>query len=202
MISKNKYFVLLLIVLFVTIINNGCSSNNCPLNNTVGCNLYFYDVEGTSISYNDAITIKTLLPGWKTVYTYRKMGEQTIELDNRNESLLKQGYTESISESRKDTILVNKASGKSYLPIPLSYFNQCDTFIISYSSISLSDTLFVTHDSYTYVEIPECGAYRFHSIMNSECNTGAAIDHVEVSNNKVTYDGYENIKIFFNGVAQ
>lgn len=197
-----KNVVLSIITLLVTIANFGCSSNNCPLDNIVGCNLHFYDVEGVAISYNDAITIKTLLPGTKTIYTYRKLGEQTIVRDYKDDSLIDLGYTESISESRNDTVLVNQASGKSSLPVPLSYFNQCDTFVISYSSISLADTLFINHESYSYVEIPECGSYRFHYIKSSECNTGAAIDHVEVSNTKVTYEGYENIKIYFNGVAQ
>lgn len=41
----------------------GCSTNNCQLESSVYCCYYFYDSEGTPISYNDAITVSTHLPG-------------------------------------------------------------------------------------------------------------------------------------------
>jgi hypothetical protein len=83
----------------------------------------------------------------------------------------------------------------------MSYFNGEDTLVISYSSIALADTIKVTHDSYPYVELPECGSYRFHYLRNVQ-STDRHIDHVEISNPKVNYDGNENIKIYLNGTAE
>ena len=62
----------------------GCYSNNCPLENMVTCNYGFYDSEGTAINYHDTITVTTLMPGYKTVYTYRKLGNMTVTKDYRD----------------------------------------------------------------------------------------------------------------------
>ncbi len=178
-----------------------CSSNNCPLENFVSCNFYFYDSEGTPISYMGEITVKTLLPGMKTVYTYRKLGEQTVVKEWRDESLVELGYTETVSETRRDTVLVNRASSRGNIEIGLGYFQKCDTLIFSYSEISSSDTIKIMHESYPHVDLPECGAYRFHT-LTGVTSTEAGIDHVEIANPTVNYEGYENIRIYFNGVAE
>lgn len=180
----------------------GCSSSNCPLDSTVTCNYGFYDSNGTAVTYTDTITVTTLLPGYKTIYTYRKLGYSTITLNKRNESLIEDGYTEIISETRKDTVLINKVTGVGSIKIPMSYFNETDTLIFKYTSISGRDTLYIHHKSYPFVELPECGTYRFHTINSVESTNSASIDHVEVINNKVNYEGDENISIFFNGVAE
>lgn len=178
-----------------------CSSNNCPLENFVGCNFYFYDSEGTPISYAGEITVKTLLPGTKVVYTYRKLGEQTVVTEWRDDALIELGYTETISETRRDTVLVNKAVSRGNIEVGLGYFQKCDTLIFSYSEISSSDTIRIMHDSYPHVDLPECGAYRFHT-LTGVTSTEAGIDHVEIANPTVNYDGNENIRIYFNGVAE
>ena len=179
----------------------GCSSNNCPLESTVRCNIGFYDSEATAISYGDTITVRTLLPGNKSIYTYRKTGSTLITLEYRDTTLLKAGYTETVTEARRDTILVNKAVGKSSISLPMSYYNSADTLIFTYASISRKDTIEVSHDNYTHIELPECGAHYFHTITSIDY-TEAAIDHIEINNPTVNYDGNENIRIYFNGVAQ
>ncbi len=178
-----------------------CSSNNCPLENTVLCNYHFYDSEGTSITYSDAITIKTLLPGTKTTYTYRKLGYQTVVKERRDSTLIEQGYNESVANVRRDTILVNKSSSRSEVSVPMSYLNPADTLIFQYESISRGDTLIVSHKSHAHVELPECGAHYYHTLTGIK-STDAAIDHVEIVNSEVNYQGLENVKIYFNGVAE
>lgn len=185
----------------VTLLMVGCYSNNCPLNNTVTCNYYFYDSEGTAITYGDTITVTTLMPGQKMMYIYRKLGNTTVTSAYQDTTLINQGYTESTVWQRNDTILINKLSGASSMEIPMSYFHDADTLIFTYGSISLKDTIKIQHDSYPHVELPECGTYRYHT-LKSITTTDAAIDHVEISNPLVNYDGSENIKIFFNGVVE
>lgn len=179
----------------------GCYSNNCPLENNVTCNYGFYDAEGTPIVYNDTITVSTLLPGYKTVYTYRKLGSQTVITDYQDKSLIKLGYTETISQQRKDTILLNKIHSTAEMKLPMSFFNTCDTLILSYRRISLKDTIKIEHISYPYVELPECGTYRYHTLKTITA-TDAAIDRIEIGNRQVSYEGEENIKIYFNGVVE
>lgn len=179
----------------------GCYSNNCPLNNIVTCNYFFYDAEGHPVTYTDYITVSTLKPGQKTVYVYRKLGEQTVTKDYQDTALVNQGYTMTPTILRNDTILLNKAQNVSQISIPMSYFYGVDTLVLSYGQISLKDTIKVYHDSYPHVELPECGTYRFHTLNNIEV-TDAAIDHIEISNPKVGYEGVENVKIYFNGVLE
>lgn len=184
-----------------TLLLVGCYSNNCPVENMVTCNYGFYDSEGTAISYNDTITVTTLKPGYKTVYTYRKLGNITVTKDYPDEELVNQGYTESTTQQRKDTILVNKLFGASSMKVPMSYFNEMDTLILSYKSITLKDTIKIQHIGYPNVELPECGTYRFHTLQQVTA-TDAAIDHIEINDSKVNYDGRTNIKIYFNGVVE
>lgn len=179
----------------------GCYSNNCPLENTVTCNFGFFDAEGNSISYQDTITVTTLKPGYKTVYTYRKLGNLTVTKDEQDTALINQGYTETTSQQRKDTILLSNKYNVSSIKVPMSYFNEEDTLIFSYRMISLKDTIKIRHTSFPHVELPECGAYRFHSLRGITA-TDAAIDHIEIINTSVNYDGSTNIKIYFNGVVE
>lgn len=178
-----------------------CSSNNCPLDNYVACNYYFYDSNGTPVTLLDTITVKTLRPGYKTVYIYRKFGAKQITLDTPNESLREQGYKETVTEQRRDTILINKLSKASSFQVPMSFFSSNDTLVISYSSIALPDTIKVTHDSYPHVELPECGSYRFHYLRNIT-STDRNIDSISISNPQVNYEGNENVKIYLNGSAK
>ena len=193
----NYYPILILSVLLLS----GCSASNCPLENTVTCNYGFYDSEGTAVTYNDTITVSTLLPGTKTVYIYRRLGYTTVTLDKQDSSYIKNGYNQSTAVVRRDTILLNRISGASTMSVPMKYFSDNDTIILSYASISNKDTLYVSHDSYSYVELPECGTQRFHTLTGLR-STYSGISGIEIVNPKVNYDGKENVKIYFNGTVE
>ena len=194
-------FVLFLSVTISVLQLFGCSASNCPLENTVTCNYGFYDSEGNSVSYNDTLTVSTLLPGQKTVYIYRQLGYLPVTLDHQDSSYISKGYIESKQVVRRDTILINKLAGGSSISLPMQYYSQNDTIIFTYSSISNKDTLYIQHDSYSYVDLPECGTHRFHTITGLR-TTYSGISQVELTNPRVNYDGKENIKIYFNGTAE
>ncbi len=191
----------ILTILLTLAILVSCSSNNCPLENKVSCNYHFYDSEGNAIKYTDYITIKTLKPGYKKEYTYRKLGEQTIVTDTQTPEYVEMGYTESVQEVRKDTILLNKSNTLSSVKLPMSYANTADTLVFHYGSILAKDTIILQHTPYPYVEMPECGSYMFH-VLNGIRSTEAGIDHVEIVNPNVNYEGEENVRIYFNGIAE
>ncbi len=194
-------FVLILSVTISVLQLFGCSASNCPLENTVTCNYGFYDSEGNPVRYNDTLTVSTLLPGLKTVYIYRQLGYLPVTLDHQDSSYISKGYSESKQVVRRDTILINKLSGGSSISLPMQYYSHNDTIIFSYSSISNKDTLYIQHDSYSYVDLPECGTHRFHTITDLR-TTYSGISQVELTNPRVNYDGKENIKIYFNGTAE
>lgn len=199
--NKRKVKILLFLCALVSVLFVGCYSNNCPLNNIVTCNYSFYDAEGNAIIYTDTITVTTLKPGYKTVYVYRKLGEPTVTKNYQDIELVNQGYTETKMSQRNDTVLLNRAYDQSNISIPMSYFNNVDTLVFSYGQIALKDTIKIYHASYPHVELPECGTYRFHTLRNIEASD-AAIDHIEISNPQVGYEGNENVKIYFNGVIE
>jgi len=177
-----------------------CSANNCPLESTVTCNYGFYDSEGVAVEYEDTISVRTLLPGMKTVYTYRKLGQRTVVLDKRDSTYIKNGYTETVSETRRDAVLASNVHNASSMKIQMSYYSNFDTLIFDYSSISNKDTVYLTHDSYSNVELPECGTHRFHHLKEIRC-THYGIDRIEIGNPDVNYKGNENVKVYFNGSA-
>ncbi len=198
---NKRIITYLVFTLSISILFFSCSANNCPLESNVTCNYGFYDSEGTPITYNDVITVTTLLSGSKTVYTYKKLNMETVVLDYHDESYIQEGYVETVSEVRRDTVLLNKISNISSMKLPMSYYSKNDTIIISYSSISNKDTIFINHNSYTYVDLPECGTKRFHTIKEIR-STESGIYNVEIADASVNFDGNENIKIYFNGIAE
>ena len=86
----NRFFYLFYCFIYVLLCS--CSASNCPLENTVTCNYGFYDSNGTPIIYNDEITISTLLPGYKTVYIYKKLNEETVSLNYHDETYINNGF--------------------------------------------------------------------------------------------------------------
>lgn len=193
---KNLWGVVLLTMLA------GCAASNCPLSSTVTCNYYFYDEEGTAITYGDTITVTTLLQGYKTEYTYRRLGYTTYILDYQDTALINAGYTETTQQVRRDTVLVNKLISGSSVSLPMAYYSNRDTIVFQYRSISLRDTLYIDHESYSNVELPECGAHRFHTLHSITCPTNAAISSVEIVDPYVDYEQRENVRIYFNGTAE
>ena len=180
---------------------SSCSASNCPLESNVTCNYGFYDSEGTPVVYNDEITISSLLPGYKTVYIYKKLNEETVTLNHHDDDYINKGYSETVINVRRDTVLLNKLYGVDAIKVPMSYYSDKDTIVISYSSISNKDTIYINHNSYTHVELPECGAIRFHTLTNIRA-TDSGIFDIEIVNPSVNYDGNENVKVYFNGTAE
>ena len=178
-----------------------CSASDCPLESNVTCNYGFYDSDGIAIKNTDTRTVTTLLPGMHTVFTYRKLGYPTVTLTFQDSTYIDNGYSETIEEVRRDTVLLNRFYDASQMSVPMKYYSENDTIIISYSSISNKDTLYINHDSYSFVDLPECGNHRFHTLKSVE-STHSGIYSVSIVNPKVNYDRNENIKIYFNGTAQ
>lgn len=187
-------------VLAIVLAAWGCTSSNCPLESTVTCNYGFYDSEGTAVNYMDTLTVRTLLNGTKTQYTYRKLGYSTVTSDVQDSALIEAGYSERVDIVRRDTILANSLVGVASMKIPMRYFASADTLVLSYASISGKDTIYIEHDSFSNIDLPECGTHRFHTLRTIR-STYAGIDHIEIVHPEVNYDGIENVRIYFNGTA-
>lgn len=102
-----------------------------------------------------------------------------------------------------DTLVINRLTGAHSMPVPLNYFGKSDTIILKYASLYRSDTIVVDHESFPYVDLPECGTKYFHTLKDVYLhNSGVSIDDIEIANPNVNYFGNENIKIYLNGVVK
>ena len=105
-----------------------------------------------------------------------------------------------LPKTEHDSLIINKVSGAVQFEIPMSYYNDKDTIIIDYLSLVRNDTIVISHHSYAHVDLPECGTKYFHELLDIT-TTHTGIDKIEIVNPLVNYDGQENIRIYFNGVA-
>lgn len=115
--------------------------------------------------------------------------------------LVDNGYKETVSITRHDSIILNRIPNASKLSLPMAYHNQGDTLIFNYSSLSRNDTIYIAHDNFPQVNLPECGTYMFHRITGAK-STDTSIERIEISNPNVNYEGKENIKIYFMGTLE
>lgn len=176
-----------------------CSTVTCPMDTVVTCNYVFYNADGVPAPLADTLTVniqKNVL-----TYTYRKEGKNDTLLRKQSQALIDSGYTETVGITKMDTALVNRLVNGSNFKVAMSYYNPVDTLILRYSLIALPDTIYISHTSYTHVETPECGAYRFHTLKDVR-STDRGIDRIEIINPTVNYEGADNIKIYFNSFAQ
>lgn len=197
--KRGRLYPLLLLPCLCTLL--ACSAVNCPLETSVLCNYHFYNLEGQAYKLGQTLTISTLLPGTKTQYIYQKLGEASITSDAPNATLVAEGYVETVAEVRRDTVLINRLWNATSVSLPMSYFASCDTLVFSYSDLSAKDTLYVEHDNYTYVDLPECGSSRFARLKQIR-STDIAISRLEIVRADVNYDGLENVIIYFNAQSE
>jgi len=187
-----------LLITLLPVIVAACSSNNCPVENTVYCNISYIDSEGNAIKYSDGITVSTLMPGWKIQYIYRRLGYTQVVSDTERPDLIEEGYTESTVNTRNTKVLINQVTAVSRIQVPMSYFNDVDTLVFNYENITQADTLYITKENYPHVDYPECGVYQFHTITGIRF-TNVAFDTIQIANPAVNHEGNDNINIRFNG---
>ena len=176
-----------------------CSTVTCPMDTVVTCNYLFYNTDGVATPLADTlnVSIKKDVP----IYVYSKEGHADTTLTSPSKTLADSGYVETRHWTKKDTTLVNKLVNGSQFKVAMSYYRSVDTLILHYGLILWPDTVYVSHDSYTHVETPECGSYRFHRLTGIRC-TNRGIDHIEISNPTVNYEGAENVRIYFNNFSE
>ena len=177
----------------------GCSTVTCPMVTVVKCNYIFYNTNGQAAALADTLNVNIQKTAY--LYHYQKAGYKDTTFTQPVKAFVDNGYTETVTSYRKDTTLVNKLINGTKMSIAMSYYNKVDTLVLRYGLIYLPDTIFLSHDSYTHVETPECGSYRFHRLTDVRC-TNRGIDHIEITNPTVNYEGAENIRIYFNNYTE
>lgn len=100
-----------------------------------------------------------------------------------------------------DTLILNRAIGKTSFSLPLSYTQPEDALIFgvdaSDGSGGVLDTVWIKKEDIPHFESVDCSAHYFH-VLTSVRSTHLAIDTVILKNPSVTYDpSADNIHIHF-----
>ena len=95
----------------------------------------------------------------------------------------------------RDSIVVNHIQGTKQLTLPMSYTQECDTVILSYSN-DVTDTLYVRHSNIPFYQSMECGVIMHHKLLGAS-HTDNFIDSVAITNADINFGNNENIKIYF-----
>ena len=153
----------------ITVGLGGCTSNDCPLNNTVRliCGFYYSSDPSASLSISDTLTIAVR----DSIILNRTTNTSTVSLpmsySGLNDSLVFR-YTPMGSDSSScDTLIVSKTNEPHVISL------ECGTGVFH----TITATTCTSHTPNT--------TFRY------------AIDSVVISKPNVNFDGQENLKIYF-----
>ena len=172
--TSNKRFAVVSLILSFCLLFSSCESVNCPLNNIVESEWSFYaserDADGTFLG-GGAVAVGDTL-------TVRAL---------------------SYNLEAGDTVLLNRAVGKSGMSLPVSFYSDVDTLVFNITDsngLSAEDTVWVSKHNKVHFDDPSCPVKMFHEVQAVR-STHQFIDTIVVVNAAVNYDGLENFQIYF-----
>lgn len=107
--------------------------------------------------------------------------------------------TLTVTAEGTDSVLLNRATSKKDVSVPLSYYQEKDTlnFIITSKDNDVyKSSIIIQKSSQAHFESPDCPATMFHNIYGAQAYGGTVIDSVAVTRKEVNYLQDENIKVF------
>ncbi len=95
-----------------------------------------------------------------------------------------------------DSILINKQTSTSTMTLPLSYWQDEDTLVLTVtgSGYMMVDTIWIAKENMPHFESPDCPTTMFHHIQHVR-TTHAFIDSVSIIQPIVNYDQTEHLQI-------
>ena len=96
-----------------------------------------------------------------------------------------------------DSILINKMSSVSKLDLPLSYWQDADTIVLTVEGedYAIQDTMWIEKTNTPHFESPDCPTNMFHNLKEIRV-THNFIDSVNILQPLVNYDQTENLQIY------
>ena len=106
--------------------------------------------------------------------------------------------TLSITAYGTEKVLYNRGVGKAEIAIPMSYYNEADTLVLTVwgKDYRMSTTIIVGKSNTEYFESPDCPVNMFHDINSVRIYRGKLADSVKVVKSSVNYQRDENIRIY------
>lgn len=105
--------------------------------------------------------------------------------------------TLTITAAGTDSVLFNRGVGTSHVALPLSYYKDKDTLMLTIygEDYVVKEKLIIEKRSYEHFESLDCPVKMFHTITGVE-STHEIIDSVSIASPLVIYNNGENIKIY------
>ena len=109
--------------------------------------------------------------------------------------------TLTITSGKSGPVLLNRSVNTSKLTLPLSYWQDVDTLVLSVNGKTsegedylLRDTVWVTKTNLVHYESPDCATTLFHTIEEVR-NTNVFIKSITVIRSSVNYETTTNLQI-------
>ena len=101
-----------------------------------------------------------------------------------------------------DSVLINQQSGTSEMKLPLSYWQNEDTLVLTVTGddYSIRDTIWIAKTNTPHFESPDCPTSMFH-IISEVRTTHSFIDSVTIIKPLVNYEETENLQIYLRTAA-
>ncbi len=148
------------VYLFALALIVGCSSVDCPVDNTVATHYQILNSNGDELEISDTMTVVSTRADGKEVTVF-----DTV-LYNKGIDISE--FTLPISYSHPEDVLVFQ-------------------FDNSNNSIHVKDTVWLKKEDYPHFESVDCNTTFFHTLTDVKC-THHYIDSIVINNPKVNYD--------------
>lgn len=104
--------------------------------------------------------------------------------------------TLTITSGKSGPVLLNRAVNKAKFNVPLSYWQDEDTLVLSVKGEDylLRDTIWITKSNQVHYESPDCPTTLFHDIQGVR-STHEFIQEINIIRSSVNYDQTDNLQI-------
>ncbi len=173
-----RFPFLMILLLSLVFMHNGCNSNNCPLTTVSFAHFEFLNsTDSKQHTMGDSVVITGFTVADVTVNDTLKDGTVTTRI---------------VKDSLLNEILYNKPT--TSMSLPLSY-KSTTTYVIHYSK-KMRDTIVVEHKNIPYIESIDCGTMMFYKVNNIRYTTNA-LDSIETVNPDINNEEKINFNIYF-----
>ena len=104
--------------------------------------------------------------------------------------------TLTITAGKSGPVLLNKSVGTSRIDLPLSYWQDEDTLVLTVKGMDylFQDTIWISKSNQVHYESPDCPTTLFHTIQGVR-STHEFIDSINVIRSSVNYEQTNNLEI-------
>lgn len=108
--------------------------------------------------------------------------------------------TLTVTAEGTDSVLLNRKVGAQGLTLPMSYWREADSLLLTISGpdYQWTEVVYLHKENTPHYESPDCPATMFHLLKQAEWNVvRSAIDSVVIVKPTVNYQTDENVRIYF-----